>query len=131
MLLSEAQNRFFAHMRVLDRSLETISGYGKDLRSLSGFLQEKYNGPCYAGDVTRFDIEQYLLHLKDNKKLAPASRSRALYTLLSFFKYLHDSGAIRANPTALISAVKVPQKERSHLTGSNGVRLDLLTYWCG
>jgi len=113
---NKAQDRFIKNLELLDRSSETIKGYTKSLKALKKYLQDKYNGPVYVTDITRADLEDYLHHLK-SRGLAPQSRSHALYVMRSFFKYLHQSGEIAANPAALLGNIKLRQSERPYLTG--------------
>lgn len=115
MLYSQAKNRFIDSLITLDRSSETIKGYKKELKYFGRFLTDRYNCEVYVEDITQENLEKYLLHLK-RKGLKPASRSRALYVMRSFFKYLHSSGIVAKNPAALIGNIKVQQKEREYLT---------------
>lgn len=115
LIYEKAVKQFMDNLKMLDRSEETIDSYGKDLRYINIFLQNKYNGPVYIKDVSKKDLEDFLLYQK-NRGLSSASRSRNLYTMRSFFKYCMDSGIIvDRNPAALIGGIRVKNKEREIL----------------
>ena len=115
--------RYKKHLEVLNRSSETIIGYSKDIKLFRYFETAKYNGPVYVEDITRDEIESFLYYLKEGRKLAPASISRAQYTLRSFFKYLYGNNYIKYNPTAMLEAIKIPQKEREFLVQDEVLQL--------
>ena len=111
MLFDKAKDQFIDSLKVLDRSTETIYSYGKDLEYLKVFLQAKYNGPIYVEDIKKEDLENFLLYQK-SRGLKSASRSRNLYTMRSFFKYLRDSDVISKDPAVMLGNIKVKSKER-------------------
>ena len=111
MLFDKAKDQFIDSLKVLDRSTETINSYGKDLEYLKVFLQAKYNGPIYVEDIKKEDLENFLLYQK-SRGLKSASRSRNLYTMRSFFKYLRDSDVISKDPAVMLGNIKVKSKER-------------------
>lgn len=115
LLYKKAVELFINNLKVLERSPETISSYTKDLGYIKDFLEEKYNGCIYVEDVNQQDLEAFLLYQKE-RGLKSASRSRNLYTMRSFFKYLFNSGLIGRNPAAMIGNIKVKNKEREVLT---------------
>lgn len=123
MELGQAAIKFFEHLDFLNRSSETIDGYGKDIKSFKRFETSKYNTAVYVEDITREDIESFLYYLKQERKLQPTSISRAQYTLRSFFKYLHGSNYIQSNPTAMLEAITIPKKEREYLSLSEVLKL--------
>ena len=111
MLFDKAKDQFIDSLKVLDRSTETINSYGKDLEYLKVFLQAKYNCPVYVEDIKKGDLESFLLYQK-SRGLKSASRSRNLYTMRSFFKYLRDSDVISKDPAVMLGNIKVKSKER-------------------
>lgn len=122
MLYKKAVELFINNLKVLERSPETISSYTKDLGYIKDFLEEKYNGCIYVEDVNQQDLEAFLLYQKE-RGLKSASRSRNLYTMRSFFKYLFNSGLIGRNPAAMIGNIKVKNKEREVLTKDEVYRI--------
>ena len=69
----------------------------------------------YVEDIKQQDLEAFLLYQKE-RGLQSASRSRNLYTMRSFFKYLFNSGLVERNPAAMIGNIKVKNKEREVLS---------------
>jgi len=115
MLFTESVNHFKKYMINNERSKETIKGYSIELRLLSNFLSEKYNGPVYLEEVTLPDLEDYLQKLKE-KGNAPASRNRSLYIIRSFFNFCYKKGYSSENLGLKLEAVPEPEKERIYLT---------------
>lgn len=116
MLLTQAIHQFDLHLSAIDRSPETRSGYKKDLTYLNRFLQNRYNCPPYLEDIKLADLESYLSWLKEEKEYAPASRSRNLYTLRSFYNYCYKKELVERNIAFSLENIKLQQKERTYLT---------------
>lgn len=72
MLLNQAIKSFARHMELIDRSQETIRGYTIELKNFNNFLTVKHNCPVYVEDITLQDIEDYLLHEKEEGLPPPA-----------------------------------------------------------
>lgn len=116
MLLTETIHKFLQYLSSIERSEETTSGYGKDLKLFTNFLVKKYNRTPNLGEITAIDIEEYLFWLKAERNYAPASRSRNLYTLRSIFAYAYKREFIKRNVALSVENIKVQQKERIYLT---------------
>ncbi|MCM3561806.1 tyrosine-type recombinase/integrase, partial [Brevibacillus borstelensis] len=116
MLLSQAIQQFDQYLSAIDRSEETRSGYQKDLTQLHRFLEERYNCPPYLEDIQLADLEAYLSWLKEEKGYAPASRSRNLYTLRSFYNYCYKKELVDRNIALSLENIKLPHKERQYLS---------------
>lgn len=116
MLLLNSVRNFIHYLSSLERSQETTRGYENDLTLFSKFLEKKYNCSPYLEEVTATDIEDYLLWLKEERDYAPASRSRNLYTLRSFFAYAYKKELIPRNITLSVENIKVQRKERTFLS---------------
>ncbi|WP_342404966.1 tyrosine-type recombinase/integrase [Brevibacillus sp. FSL K6-2834] len=116
MLLSQAIQQFDQYLSAIDRSEETRSGYQKDLTQLHRFLEERYNCPPYLEDIQLADLEAYLSWLKEEKGYAPASRSRNLYTLRSFYNYCYKKELVVRNIALSLENIKLPHKERQYLS---------------
>ncbi|AKA70865.1 tyrosine-type recombinase/integrase [Clostridium scatologenes] len=112
MLLNEGREKFLKYMDTIDRSLETIVGYGKDLKQFGMYLSRKYNCEPYVEDVTSTDIEGFLMYLKEERNNAPASRSRNLYTLRSFFSWAYKKEIVKRDVALSVENIKLQQKER-------------------
>jgi integrase/recombinase XerD len=115
LLLTESIEAFKKYMETMDRSKETIRGYSMEMAVFNRFLEKKNNGPVYLTEVNEQDMEDYLLHLKI-KGDAPASRSRSLYILRSFYNFCYKKDLVLKNLGVKLEPIKVPQKERCYLT---------------
>ncbi|MGD8190309.1 tyrosine-type recombinase/integrase [Brevibacillus ginsengisoli] len=116
MLLTNAITLFLNYLSSIDRSEETISGYQKDLKQLTCYLENRYNCELYVEEVTANDLEDYLFYLKDKRKYAASSRSRNLHTLRSFFAYAYKKEWVIRNVALSVERINVQQKERTHLS---------------
>ncbi len=85
----------------------TISSYQTDLKKFFSFLKEK--GETLVDNVTREDIREFLMDLK-NKKLSVNSIARNLVSIKSFFKYLVNERIIKDNITAVLESPKLWKK---------------------
>lgn len=115
MLLNQAIQSFVKHMKIIDRSKQTITGYEKELRYFDNFLSVKHNCPVYVEDIVLEDIEDYLLDQK-KRGIASSSRSRSLYIIRSFYGYCVKKDLVKKNIAALVEPVRVVQKERAFIT---------------
>lgn len=115
MLYSQAVQEFLKHMKMTDKSKQTITGYEKELRYMNNYLTVKHNCPIYMEDITLEDIESYM-HYKKEMKHASSSRSRAVYILRSFYNYCCKKDICDKNLPALLEPIKVKEKERHFIT---------------
>jgi len=121
-LFTDVVEKFLLHMGAIDRSPETISGYSKDLSAFTRYLEKSYNGAVYIEEVTAGDIESFLEQLKKQGQ-APASRSRKLYTLRSFFAYAYKKEFVKRNIALSVDPPKLQQKERTYLSEDEVMQL--------
>lgn len=115
MLCKETIELFRKYLLTVDRSKETIRGYLVELTCWLRFLEQRHNGPVYLEEITVEDVEAYLLHLKEQGH-APASRSRVVYIIKSFYNFCVKKDLLEKNLGLKLEAVPVPQKERESLT---------------
>lgn len=115
MLLDEGKHRFLKYMDTIDRSNQTIEGYGKDLKLFEKYLSNKYNCEPFIEDVTSTDIEDYLMYLKEKRNYAASSRSRNLYTIRSFFSWAYKKEIVERDVALSVENIKLQQKERVYL----------------
>lgn len=123
MLLREAIVKYKQYLITMERSRETINAYMSDLCSFEYFLEKKCNCPLYIDEIQAIDIEDYLYWLKEEKKLQAASRSRNLYTLRSFWRYVHNKELCLKNITLTLEPIKLQKKERTYLSHDETVQL--------
>lgn len=118
-------------------SLNTIEAYKNDLYSFAQFVNTDS-----LSEITRIDINHYILHLKE-KKLLPTSVIRKIASLRGFFKWTSAMNFLKINPASTIEQPKIPKrlpkvmtvKEieeilKSNLTLSESAEIELL-YSCG
>lgn len=110
MRLDRTIDDFLDYLRLTDKSLETISGYKKELGYFNKFLCEKYNMPIYLDGIDLKDLEDYLIDQK-NKGYKPATRRRSIYILRSFFNYLIKNDLVEKNYPSLLDVIKVKEEE--------------------
>lgn len=123
MLVQEAREQFLLYLKYIDRSDETIEGYGKDLKYFINYLREKHDDrSCLLTDVTENDIEMFLVRRKIDG-IAPASRARALNAIRSFYNWAVKKRYAAYNPARNVDNVKVKRNERVYLTGCEVERL--------
>lgn len=90
-------------------SPNTVSGYARDLRQLSDFLDDYLGGSGWTwGEVDRLTIRSFLGSLEE-RGLARTTIQRKLSALRAFYAFLHRTDRIAVNPARLVRA---PRKER-------------------
>ena len=117
MLLSEATAKFKIHLINAERSPETVSGYMKDLKYLKMYLQNDFNGAIYLEDITEDHIEGFLAYQK-KRGMSAATRSRNLYSVRSLYNFAYRKKICSRNVALSVDPIKLKQKERTYLTGS-------------
>lgn len=90
----------------LEKSLadHTVAAYGRDLDHLTQFLEaeEWSGGPDTIGLK---DLQRFARHVAE-LGMSPASQSRMLSGIRTFYKYCLTEGIIKADPTLLLEAPK-------------------------
>lgn len=74
----------------------TLTAYEKDMWSFFYYIKA-FTGVTRWGEITKKDIDTYMMFLADNKK-APATRRRKLASIRAFYNYGMKQGYIEANP---------------------------------
>lgn len=105
-----------AHLVNLERSQRTISGYIGELYFFQNWMEERFNGPITIDDITGNDINEFLLHLKEERGYKPASRRRLAATLKGFFKWAYKHGYVDVDLAETVPSIKVPDNERHFLS---------------
>ncbi len=106
--MNELAEQFLNYLFV-ERGLarNTISSYRTDLKKFHSFLKKK--GKTSVDNITREDIRNFLMDLKD-KKLSVNSIARNLICIKSFFKYLINERIIKDDITAVLESPKLWKK---------------------
>jgi integrase/recombinase XerC len=101
---------FLAHLqKERDVSPHTLKAYGRDLDRFAQFLSEYYGGGQWTWQgVDRLAIRGYMAHLA-RAGLGKRSIARALSAVRSFYRYLHLTDVVDANPAR---AVGTPRRDR-------------------
>ena len=94
-------------------SANTLSSYIRDLTQFQSWLIT--NGTADLRKVKKEAINEYLLHMTQIGK-SPATVTRSTASIKSFYAYLLQSGAIKANPAKSVAAMKVERKYPEILT---------------
>ena len=89
-------------------SPHTLSSYENDIRAFSAYLHENF-GTVYLQDINSGMIRSWLASLKEDQ-ISSKSINRKISSLRSFFKYHLKRGAIKAMPTANVTAPKISKR---------------------
>jgi integrase/recombinase XerD len=82
----------------------TIEAYGRDLNRFFDWLGKRRLESILVGDLTGF------MGTLQESGLAPASVSRGVVAIRTFFKYLQLEGTVTENPAELLAAQKMWQR---------------------
>ena len=94
-------------------SANSVSAYMRDLPDFQGFLTEKQIHDL--NDASKSDIAAWLLRLKKDGRSA-ATVNRKLASIRAYYKFLMETGALAADPTAGIRSPRITRKEIEYLT---------------
>ena len=114
MKYTEVVDKFLMYLASIDRSLETIEGYRKELEYFNRYLKSIYIKDLDVKDITLENIEGYMYHIKQRGK-ADSTRKRVVYILRSFYNYACKRKLCEENLPATLESIKTNQKERVFL----------------
>ncbi|MFC5557593.1 tyrosine-type recombinase/integrase [Ureibacillus thermophilus] len=123
MLLDQVKELFLKSLEQKNYSDETIRGYDSNLKDFNAFLTQRYNTSVYIDEITVEDIEAYLQHLAEIRKLQPKSRNRYLSSISSMLTFAVKKEWINKNPAMLVDNAKVIDKPKVSLTGAEIMEL--------
>src|SRR5687767_3841218 len=96
-----------------DVSPNTIKAYSRDLNTFVAFLSSYYGTSEWTwGGVDRLAIRGFMAHLT-RARLGKRSIARALSAVRSFYRFLHRTEAVEANPARGVGSPKLEK----HLPG--------------
>ena len=95
-------------------SANTLSSYLRDLTQFQAWLRTS-SGITDMKKVKKDAILKYLEHLERNGK-SPATVTRCIASIKSFYRYMTASGHTKINPAKTITAIKVDRKYPEILT---------------
>ena len=91
----------------------TINSYVRDLSQFQAWLMA--DGVTDLRRVRKEDVGVYLQHMSSEGK-SPATITRSIASIRSFYNYLMHDGSVKANPAKSITAMKVERKYPEILT---------------
>ena len=94
-------------------SQNTISSYLRDLHQFHDYVQDTLEADLRQ--VTTEEIQAYVSWMLGKGK-SPASATRSVASLKSFYGYLVSIGALKINPAKGVTAAKVERKYPQILT---------------
>ena len=99
---------FLTHLeKERDVSPNTVKAYRRDLGELVGFLAKYYGAGEWSWQgVDRLALRGFLAHLQ-RRGLGKRSIARALSAARSFFRFLHRSELVEANPARAVGSPKL------------------------
>lgn len=112
--LKLAISQYKEYLIYTEKSMETITGYMKELKKFQKYLLIEFNYPPYLNDITLTNLEKYLSNQIING-LAQASRSRSYHILRAFYNYCYKKELIERNIALSLEPIKVKRKERTYL----------------
>lgn len=107
-------------------SKHTVSAYLSDIRHFFHYLSNHNNIPFL--DVSKNDIQAYLIHLSQTAEVSERTQARRLSALRAFYTFLKLETKINENPTTLIERPKQPKTLPKYLTESEVLDLIRAAY---
>lgn len=112
--MSDMLSAYEAYLRIEKKASEnTVSSYMRDIHQ---FVQTMGENDIEPSDVVSRDVEEYT-HFLARKGKSPATITRSLASIKSFYNYLLMAGVVACNPAKGITSVKVERKLPQILTG--------------
>lgn len=108
--------KFCTSKRIAGVQPRTLFNYEKDLCELKAFTGKTYL------NITTDDIRTFLDH-ETARGINPSTVSGKCSAFRSFYKFIHDEGYIRMNPTARVERIKLPKVKRKALTNEEVCKL--------
>lgn len=97
----------------------TIRNYRRDLENFIEFVLERGKAEVFdPRDVESDDVREWIVHLADEKHLAPSSVNRALYSIHSYFKYLRERKIVERDFMTKVGALKTSKPLPSYIGAS-------------
>lgn len=107
-------------LNIRRKSENTIHCYRRDLKQFENYCESR--GIAVWQKVTSVFLNSYILFMEHSGK-KPATVSRMIVSLKSFFQYLMDTRVIDCNPTVDLKPPRIPKKVTSTLDEDAMIRL--------
>src|SRR6187399_540837 len=88
----ESIDRFAAHLESEERSEHTRRNYREDLAAFAAWFREHYKEEPRLGDLAAAELREWKSHLRETRKLEPATVNRKLAALRSFLRWAESAG---------------------------------------
>ena len=115
--IDKAKKEFLHHLEtVRNYSKNTVKSYKEALHSFTSFLEKRKLLLDSPFEYSRSDMRDYLVDLKQRKKLKDTTIAHRVFVLRSFFKFLQRKGKTEANPASFLVSPKKRKSLPSFLT---------------
>ena len=117
--LARLVSQWHAHL-AHDRGLAAASivAYGRDLRQMLGWLNERLERPAGFADIAALDAKTVRAFLASRRRAGLENRSmaRAMSALRMFFRWLEEIDVLKNRTFRLVQSPKVPHSVPKPLT---------------
>ncbi len=115
---------FLTHLaKERDVSPHTVRAYARDLRELTGYLSDYYGAhPWTWQGVDRLAVRGFLGHLA-RRGVSKRSMARALSAVRTFYRFLHLTDVVDANPARAVGTPRRSQHLPTYLDRGQADRL--------
>lgn len=114
MVYSCVVEKFLKYLESIDRSVETIEAYRKELSYFAEFLGCKYSLEKHMDEIVLEDLEDYMYYIKIKGKMS-ATRNRVIYIFRSLYNYAYKREFCSKQLPLFLEPIKVKQRERFFL----------------
>jgi tyrosine recombinase XerC len=115
--IEKAKKEFLLYLEnVRNYSKNTVKSYDDALSSFTAFLKVRKLSVNPPFEYSRSDMRDYLIDLKQRKKLKDTTIAHRVFVLRSFFKFLQRKGKTEANPASFLVSPKRRKSLPSFLT---------------
>jgi len=109
--LRKVMEEYYLFMKVeKTASVKTIYAYRSDLNQLADFLEKEGLNPFTVDAISQPLIHKFLLYLGENFDYKPATLSRRVNCLRSFFNFCVEQDYIMVSPMRKIKPPRIPRR---------------------
>lgn len=119
--LSHACDQFLIHCQsVISLSRHTLRAYASDLQDFQRFLE----GQSRLAAITKENLRQYILHLREHRKLKETTIKRRVACLKLLFQWARREAMLGANPfDTLNERIRLPKRLPRAIDSGDAARL--------
>jgi hypothetical protein len=89
---AQAVDRFVADLVDRERSLLTRANYREDLQAFAGWYEHRFQDPPTLALLAPSELREWKAHLRDERKMEPATVNRKLAALRSLLRWAESAG---------------------------------------